>query len=88
MHIQLDTHTTTVMNKLATHLNNLDVSKSASLQQAADRLRTLTCLNIIPPTTNIYDVLNTAAISLQKSLEIVHADMHSDISALEEKIDK
>gem|GEM_PF-3762597 len=88
MHVQLDQHTKTVMDKLTVHLNNLDVSKSASLQQAADRLRILTCLGVIPPTTNIYDVLKTSATSLQNSIEIVHTDMHGDISALEEKITK
>lgn len=88
MHVQLDAHTKTVMDKLTVHLNNLDVSKSASLQQAADRLRILTCLGVISPTTNIYDVLRTSATSLQNSIEIVRTDMHGDISALEEKITK
>lgn len=86
MHIQLDNHTKTVMEKLNVHLKNLDVSKSASLQQAADRLRILTCLGVIPPTTNIYEMLNTSAINLQTSIEIVRTDMHGDIAALEEKI--
>ena len=76
MHIQLDNHTKTVMDKLTVHLNNLDISKSASLQQAADRLRILTCLGIIPPTTNIYDILNSSATNLQTSIEIVRTDMH------------
>lgn len=88
MHVQLDQHTKTVMDKLTVHLNNLDISKSASLQQAADRLRILTCLGVISPTTNIYDVLKTSATSLQNSIEIVNSDMHGDISALEEKITK
>ncbi len=88
MHVQLDAHTKKVIDKLSVHLNNLDISKSASLQQAADRLRILTCLEVIPPTTNIYDVLKTSATSLQNSIEIVRTDIHGDISALEEKIDK
>lgn len=88
MHIQLDAHTKTVMDKLTVHLNNLDISKSASLQQAANRLRVLTCLEVIPPTTNIYDVLKTSAGNLQNSIEIVSADMHGDIAALEEKISR
>jgi hypothetical protein len=88
MHIQLDAHTKSVIDKLTVHLSNLDISKSASLQEAADRLRILTCLNIISPTTNVYDVLNTSAISLKNSIEIVSTDMHGNINALEEKITK
>lgn len=88
MHIQLDMHLKTVMDKLATHTNSLDVSKSASLQQAAERLQMLTCLNIISSTTNVYDILHSSATNLQTSIAIVTTDMHAQISALEEKIAK
>lgn len=88
MHSQLDQHTKAVMEKLFLHMKNLDISKSASLQEAADRLRVLTCLGIIAPNTNIYDVLKSSATNLQTSIEIVRTDMHGDISSLEEKISK
>lgn len=88
MHIQLDQHTKTVMDKLTMHMNNLDVSKSASLQEASNRLKTLICLGIVPPTNNIYEMLERSADNLQNSIAIVATDIHGDIGSLEEKMSK
>lgn len=88
MHIQLDNSIATVMNRLNSHITKLNDTNSDNLKQAADRLRTLTCLGIITPTDNIYDALRTSADNLRRSIEIVSSDLHGDIGALEEKISK
>lgn len=88
MHIQLDKHTKTVMDKLYTHMANLDISKSASLKEASQRLKILVCLGIVPPDNNIYDMLQKSADNLQKSIAIVSTDIHGTIGALEEKMNQ
>lgn len=88
MHIQLDKHTKTVMDKLYTHMANLDISKSESLKEASQRLRILICLGIVPPNNNIYDMLQKSADNLHKSIAIVSTDIHGTIGALEEKMNQ
>jgi hypothetical protein len=88
MHIQLDKHTKTVMDKLYTHMANLDISKSESLKEASQRLRILVCLGIVPPDNNIYDMLQKSADNLHKSIAIVSTDIHGSIGALEEKMNQ
>jgi len=88
MHIQLDQHLVAVMDKLQEHLDNLNEANTDTLQQAADRLRILTCLGVVQSPTNIYDLLGASASNLGRSIEIVSTDVHSNISALEEKINK
>lgn len=88
MHVQLDKHVAAVMNKLSTNLWKLDGNASSSLQQASDRLKTLACLGVITNNTSIYDTLKASANNLENSIQIVAADMHSEISSLEQKIDK
>lgn len=67
---------------------NLDISKSASLKEAAQRLRILVCLGIVPPNNNIYEMLQKSADNLHKSIAIVSTDIHGNIGALEEKMNQ
>ena len=88
MHVQLDKHTKVVLDKLYTHMANLDISKSASLREAAQRLRILVCLGIVPPNNSIYDMLQQSANNLEKSIAIVSTDIHGDIGSLEQKMNQ
>lgn len=89
IHEQLDGNTKELISSLKSNYSNLRNEMSDLFTDGEQsRLDAMQCLNIIDDEFDIVDQVDTTYKQLRNKISIVFTDIHSEISALETKIDE